>query len=135
MSADGHTMAGLVPLDVKPRGGRRAIISPGVLEMETRHDITLIKAVAWAFRGLRLLETGRFSTITELAAAERINASYVSRIPKLALLAPDVVEAILEGRQPEGMTFPGLMEGVEVEWAEPRKPPRGNQSVVGGSLN
>ncbi len=116
MSGDSHTLTVIIPLAVKQRGGRKAIISPGVLQVESRHDITLIKAVARAFRWLRMMETGRFATITELAAAEKINASYVARILRLTLLAPDVVEAILDGRQPEGMTLPGLMEGVEVEW-------------------
>ena len=56
-----------------------------------RHiDITLIKAVARAFRWLRMLETGRFATITEWAAAEKINASSVARILRLTLLAPEV---------------------------------------------
>ncbi|MCX7381917.1 MAG: hypothetical protein NT133_10990 [Alphaproteobacteria bacterium] len=109
MSADGQTLTVIIPLVVKPRGGRKAIITPGVLEVESRHDITLIKAVARAFRWLRMLETGRFATITELPAAEKINASYGSRILRLALLAPDVVEAILDGRQPEGMTLPSFM--------------------------
>ena len=116
MSAAGHTLTVVIPLAVKPRGGRKAIITPGVLVVESRHDITLIKAVARAFRWLRMLETGRFATITELAAAEKINASYVSRTLRLALLAPEVVEAILDGRQPEGMTLPGLLVGVDVEW-------------------
>ena len=118
MSADGHTLTVVIPLAVKPRGGRKAIITPGVLVVESRHDITLIKAVARAFRWLRMLETGRFATITELAAAEKINASYVSRILRLTLLAPDIVEAILDGRQPEGMTLPGLLVGVDVKWAQ-----------------
>jgi hypothetical protein len=109
MSADGHTLTVIIPLAVKPRGGRKAIITPSVMEVESWHDITLIKAVARAFRWLRMLEIGRFATITELAAAEKINASYVSRILRLALLAPEVVEAILDGRQPEGMTLPVLM--------------------------
>lgn len=117
MSADGHTLTVVIPLAVKPRGGRKAIITPGVMEMKSRHDITLIKAVARAFRWLRMLETGRFATITELAAVEKINASYVSRILRLTLLAPEVVEAILDGRQPEGMTLPKLMEGMEAEWS------------------
>ena len=118
MSADGHTLTVVIPLNVKPRGGRKAIIAPGVMEVETRHDITLIKAVARAFRWLRMLETGRFATIAELAAAEKISASYVARILRLALLAPEVVEAILDGRQPEGMTLPGLMKGQKVERGE-----------------
>ena len=119
MTADGQTLTVIIPLAIKPRGGRKAVITPGVLEVESRHDVTLIKAVARAFRWLRMLETGRFATITELAAAEKINSSYVSRILRLALLAPDVVEAILDGRQPERMTLPGLM-GAGVD----RHPPR-----------
>ncbi len=79
-------------------------------------DITLVKAVARAFRWHRMLETGRFGTLAELAAAEKINASYISRVLRLTLLALGIVEAILDGRQPEGMTLPGLMEGVEVDW-------------------
>ena len=120
MSGDGHTLTVVICLALKPRGGRKAIITPGVLEVESRHDITLIKAVARAFRWLRMLETGRFATITELAAAEKINSSYVSRILRLALLAPEVVEAILDGRQPEGMTLPGLVAGVTTQWGEQR---------------
>ncbi len=77
---------------------------------------TLVKALARAFRWRRMMETGRFSTIDEIAAAEKINDSYVSRLLRLTLLAPEKVEAILNGRQPEGMTLPGLMEPFAVEW-------------------
>jgi hypothetical protein len=93
------------------------MVTPGVLALDARQDVTLIKAVARAFRWRRMLEGGHFATIQELAAAEKINASYVSRVLRLTLLAPDIVEAILDGRQPEGMTLPGLMEGAAVEWA------------------
>jgi hypothetical protein len=117
MSDAPQTLTVVIPLRVKPRGGRKAMVTPGVLALERRQDITLIKAVARAFRWRRMLESGRFTTINELAAAEKINASYVSRVLRLTLLAPDIVEAILDGQQPEGMTLPGLMKGVEVEWA------------------
>ena len=63
-----------------------------------------------------MMEAGRFATINELAAAEKINSSYVSRLLRLTLLAPDIVEAILDGRQAEGITLPGLMEPFPVEW-------------------
>lgn len=56
----------------------------------------------------------------ELAAAEKINSSYVSRLLRLTLLAPNIVEAILDGRQPDRMTLPGLMEPFPVGWAEHR---------------
>jgi hypothetical protein len=111
-----QTLTVVIPLRVKPRGGRKAMVTPGVLALERRQDITLIKAVARAFRWRRMLESGRFAAINELAAAEKINASYVSRVLRLTLLAPDIVEAILDGRQPEGMTLPGLMKPFPVKW-------------------
>ena len=116
MSEAAQTLTVVIPLSVKPRGGRKAMVTPGVLALERRQDITLIKAVARAFRWRRMLETGRFSTINELAAAEKINSSYVSRVLRLTLLAPDIVEAILDGRQPEGMTLPALMKPFSVKW-------------------
>jgi hypothetical protein len=120
MSNAEKTLTVMIPLSVKPRGGRKAMVTPGVLALERRQDVTLIKAVARAFRWRRMLEAGRFATISELAATEKINASYVSRVLRLTLLAPDIVEAILGGRQPEGMMLPVLMEGVGVEWGEQR---------------
>ena len=63
-----------------------------------------------------MLETGRYGTIDELAAAEKVNSSCVSRLLRLTLLAPDIVAAILDGRQPDGVTLPGLMEPFPVEW-------------------
>jgi hypothetical protein len=67
--------------------------------------------------GRKLIETGVLASIKEMAPAKKINPSYVSRVLRLTLLAPDIVEAILDGRQPEGMTLPGLMEPFPVEWA------------------
>ena len=116
MSDTTQTLTVVIPLRVKPRGGRKALVTPALMEVEAKQDITLIKAVARAFRWRRMLETGRFGTLAELASAEKINASYVSRILRLTLLAPDTVEAILDGRQPEGMKLPTLLEGVAVEW-------------------
>jgi hypothetical protein len=63
-----------------------------------------------------MLEPGQLATIKELAAAEKINSSYVSRVLRLTLPAPDVIEAILDGLQPEGMTLPILLEPFPVEW-------------------
>ncbi len=121
MSDAAQTLTVVIPLSVKPRGGRKAMVTPGVLALERRQDITLIKAVARAFRWRRILESGRFATINELAAAEKINSSYISRVLRLTLLAPDIVEAILNGRQPEGMTLPGLIEPCTVEWEAQRE--------------
>ena len=108
-----------VPLTIrKQRGGRKLVLTPGGMANRgaSAADTTLVKALARAFRWRRMMETGRFATLNELAAAEKINSSYVSRLLRLTLLAPNVVEAILDGRQPEGMTLPGLMEPFPVEW-------------------
>lgn len=78
----------------------------------------MVKALARAFRWRKLLETGVFATVEEIAAAEKINASYVSRVLRLTLLAPNIVEAILDGRQPAEMTLAVLMEPFAVGWAE-----------------
>jgi hypothetical protein len=111
-----------VPLTLRKRGGRKLAIAPagatGTLQVQVRVDVTLVKAVARAFRWRRMLETGRYGTIDEIAAAEKINDSYVSRVLRLTLLAPDVVEAILDGRQPEGMTLPGLLQPFPLNWSE-----------------
>lgn len=116
MTEAGHTLTVVIRLSVKQRGGRKAMVTPGVLMLDARQDVTLIKAVARAFRWRRMLEGEHFATIQELAAAEKINSSYVSRVLRLTLLAPDIVQAILDGRQPEGMTLPELMSSFPVEW-------------------
>ncbi len=119
MNDTAHMLTVRIPLHVRKRGGRKTMIAPDVLAMPARQDVTLVKALARAFRWRRMLEDGSYSTIKELAAAEKINASYLCRVLRLTLLAPDVVKAILDGRQPEGMTLPILMEGVAVVWSTP----------------
>ena len=109
-----------IPLKVRKRGGRKTMISPDVLAVPPRLDVTLVKALARAHRWRRLLEDGSYSTIKELAAAEKINVSYISRVLRLTLLAPEIVEAILDGRQPEGMALPVLMATFPVAWERQR---------------
>ena len=119
MSGTAQMLTIRIPLKVRRRGGRKTMIAPDVLAMPARVDVALVKALARAFRWRRLLEDGSYCTIKELAAAEKINASYLCRVLRLTLLAPDMVEAILDGRQPEGMTLPGMMAEVAVEWGAP----------------
>ena len=75
-----------------------------------------MKAFVRALRWQRMLESGNYTSLTELAAAEKINLSYLSRVLRLTLLAPEIVEAIMDGRQPAEVTLPGLMNGFPVEW-------------------
>ena len=80
----------------------------------------LVKAIARAFRWRKLLETGVHITVGEIAAAEKINPSYVSRVLRLTLLAPEIVEAILDGRQESDVTLATLLESFPVAWKEQR---------------
>jgi hypothetical protein len=85
-----------------------------------RVDGALVKALARAHRWQRLLESGECGSITELAAAEKIDRSYLRRVLRLTLLASVLVEAILDGRQAEVTTLPALMKGFPAEWRAQR---------------
>ena len=80
-------------------------------------DNTLVKAVARAFRWKRILESGEFTTIAELAEREGIAPSYMTRVLRLTLLTPDIVEAVLDGRQEPVVTLARLLEPFPAEWA------------------
>ena len=120
LSPDRRTLTIHVPMTFKTRGGRKLVISPdGVptwAEPRTRIDNTMVKALARAFRWRKLLESGVYSTVAEIAAAEKINPSYVSRMLRLTLLAPGIVETIIDGRQPGGLTLAKLMKPFPTDW-------------------
>jgi hypothetical protein len=124
MSGGAQTLTVRVPIAVRKRGGRKFVVvpddAPDWAPNMPRANTTLVKALARAFRWRRMLETGRYNTITELAAAEKINESYVSRVLRLTLLAPEIVEAILDGRQSPMLTLPRLMKPFASEWPEQR---------------
>ncbi len=133
MTATSPTLTVHIPLTVRRRGGRKVVIAPDGTEAPAvgaaaRIDSTLVKALARAFRWRRMLENGSYSTIKELAAAEKINASYLCRVLRLTLLAPDVVEAILDGRQAPEMTLRGLMGVFPIVWAEQVLPGSGSST-------
>jgi hypothetical protein len=107
-----------VPLNIRRRPGRKTVVMPVVQEgaISTRADPALLKALARAFRYQRLLDEGRYTSISEMAAAERIERGYLGSLLRLTLLAPDIVEAIMNGRQPEGMSLPALMRPASLAW-------------------
>jgi len=114
-----------VPFAVRKRGGRKLVLAPDGAPMPPAApyiDSTLVKAVARAFRWQKMLETGRYATIREIAKAERINPSYVSRVLRLTLLAPATVEAILDGRASNAPTLSEAMGVFPVEWRFQRSP-------------
>ena len=106
-----------VPFRVVKRGGRKEMHLPEGDTHSRRTDNTLVKALARAFRWKRMLESGEFATIVELAEREGIAPSYMTRVLRLTLLAPNIVEAILDEKQGPEMTLSRLLEPFPMEWS------------------
>lgn len=122
---DGRTITIHVPIWIRRRGGRKLVFAPDGTNATTtpicrRVDNAMIKAIARAFRWRKMLEDGTHATIAEIAAAEKINESYVGRVLRLTLLAPDIVEGILDSRQPVQFTLAMLMRPFPVLWSAQR---------------
>ena len=125
LERDGRIIKVHVPMTFQRRGGRKLIIAPDGMDdwvsPQPKQDDTLIKAIARARRWRRKLESGKVPSIRQLAEKEKISSSYLARILRLTLLAPDIVEAILDGRQPKGLALANFMEPFPVEWEEQRR--------------
>ncbi len=111
-----------VPFRLVKRGGRKEMVLPPSAHAR-RQDETLVRALARAFRWKRMLESGKYATIAELAKGEKTAPSYLTRVMRLTLLAPDIAEAILGGQQGSDYeaTLAGLMEPFPLEWEEQRR--------------
>ena len=107
-----------VPFRVAKRGGRKAIIPPPGPCKPSQTENTLIKALARAFRWKKMLESGEFATIAELAAREGIAPSYMTRVLRLTLLAPSIVDAIVDGTPGPDVTLARLIEAFPTGWHE-----------------
>jgi hypothetical protein len=128
---DGGSLTVTVPMTFRKRGGRKLVISPTGADTwalpRPRVDNAMVKALARAHRWRKLLDAGRYQTVRDLAEAENINPSYVARVLRLTLLAPDIVEAILDGRHdPDRVTLDRLMEPFPVVWVEQDLCPKQN---------
>jgi hypothetical protein len=124
MTEDDRTVTVRIPLVFKKHGGRKTVISPDGSAWErppSLVDSALVRGLARAFRWQRLLDEGTHGTFGELAKAEGVSQSHVSRMLRLTLLAPDLIEAILAGRQPEEMRLEGLLAGIPDEWGRQRE--------------
>lgn len=122
---DGHSVTVRVPISIRSRGGRKLVLAPNGENLtgapvHRRVDSAMVKAIARAFRWRDMLESGEHATIREIAAAEKINETYVGRVLRLTLLAPEVVEAILSGRQSAHLQLETLMKRFPVDWTEQR---------------
>ena len=108
-----------VPFRIVKRGGRKEMLSPPeTASARTRTDDTLVKALARGFRWKRMLESGDYASISELAEKEGIAFTYMARLLRLTLLAPAIVDAIMAGRQPPEMTLAALAEPFPLDWSE-----------------
>ena len=119
VSADGETITVHIPLTFRKRGGRKLVVTPDGAEWAPRPrvDNPMVKALARAFRWRKMLDEGVHGTLKDLARAKGLTATYVSRVLRLTLLAPEIVAAILDGRQPEGLQLDDLLAGSPLEWA------------------
>ena len=122
--AEGEQLVVSVPLAMKRRGGRKEIITPGgqtpESRLQSRTNTFLALTIARAHRWRELLEQGRYGSIRELALALGVDNSYVARLLRLTLLAPDIVEAILEGTEPSGISL-GKLYRAPMEWERQRQ--------------
>jgi hypothetical protein len=114
-----------VPLAICRRGGRKLLVTPdgsadGAAPAHTQTDPALVKALARAHRWKRLMESGRHNSLSELAAAKRTDRSYFGKMLRLTLLAPDIVEVVLDACQPEALALPRLMAPFFTLWMEQR---------------
>ena len=110
-----------VPFSIVKRGGRKEMHLPDGAQQQPKADNTLVKALARAFRWRRMLESGEFATIAELAESEGIAPSYLTRVMRLTLLAPAIVEAILDGEQRPEVSLALALEPFPAQWDEQRR--------------
>jgi hypothetical protein len=122
---NGTTITVHIPMTWKRHGGRKVIIAPdggdAWAPAKPRHDEALIRALARAHRWKRLLEMGTYRSAGETAEAEKVDRSYVSRLLRLTLLAPEIQEAILDGRQPKALQLEDLTQALPSAWDEQRQ--------------
>jgi hypothetical protein len=121
---EGKTLVVWIPMHFQRRGGRKRIVAPDgsaiVPTSKPQPDGTLAKALARAWRWQRQLDEGVYTSVSDIGDTENISKSYVSRILRLALLAPDIVEAILAGSTDQGIVVEKLKRPLPASWVEQR---------------
>ena len=105
-----------VPFRIVKRGGKKEMQMPEGATHSPRTDNTLVKALARAFRWKRMLESGEYATIAELAEREGIAPSYMTRVLRLTLLAPDIIEGGFDGKQGPEVTLAKVLEPFPLPW-------------------
>ncbi len=123
LSKADRTLIIRIPLPPRRGGARKFVGGPGGIAWTGRRvvvDNTIVKALGRAHRWKAMLESGEYASMTDLARAENINLSYLCRVLRLTLLAPDVTEALLDGRHTCKIQLSDLLRPIPVIWAEQR---------------
>jgi hypothetical protein len=123
--ADNGNLKIHIPMLIRRMRGRKMVIAPQALDGEIPGaavpvQAAVIQALARAFSWAEILETGQVKSISELARNLAVDSSYVTRVLKLTTLAPDIVEAIINGEEPDGLSLARLIKSFPVEWSEQR---------------
>ena len=126
ITREGDRIVVYIPMTFKRRSGRKEIIlPPGCTEskpVDSPVQAPLVMAVVRGHIWRDLLESGRAKTITEIARANKVDGSYVSRMIDLTLLAPDIIGAILDGNEPSGLSLARLTGNpLPLIWEEQRR--------------
>jgi hypothetical protein len=117
----GRTLVVRIPLPVQRRGTRKLVVGPDGAPWSGPRvvvDNTIVKALARAHRWKTMLESGEYASPTELAKAEKINFSYLCRVLRLTLLAPAIVEALLDGKHSSRLQLSDLLRPIPLIWTE-----------------
>lgn len=118
-SRDGRTLMIRIPISFRRQGGRKKVVTPPHTPDWTpppRVDNTIVKALVRAHRWRNMLEANLFTSVRDLAKAEKINESYVCRVLRLTLLSPSLTEAILNGQQPEDLYLAHVLRSIPTAW-------------------
>lgn len=125
--SDGQRNVTFVPLMIKRRHNHKVVAPPhgaASATAATSQDLQMIKMLGKAFHWQRLIDTGQYASGNELARAFKLEPGYVAEMLRLTLLAPDIVEAILDGRQPRHV-YPHLIKGriehLPRDWSQQRE--------------
>lgn len=121
ISANNNTVIVRVPMRHHRRGGRKVMVAKSETSFRPARittDDTILKALGRAYRWKRMLESGEFASITDLARAETINHSYIRRILRLTLLSPTITEMILNGRHQGDLQLENVLKPFLDHWEE-----------------
>lgn len=112
-----------IPVNLRRWGGKKVLVGPQgqdlrKLDLEVRKDEKLLKALGRAYRWHKMIVTGKYQSASELAADEDINKSYLQRMIRIMLLSPKIIDAILNGQQPEGFSLTDIDKPFSPIWTE-----------------